>query len=877
MPYDVGSIVGRIRMDTTQWDQTRLRIVSNVRGLAASFVVAGAAMATPLVAAVKEFGKFELAMRRATSVSKTTEVQFAEMSKQAEAVSVKWGIAADETAKAFLFLGRAGLTASQQMQAFEPVIMASKAMMEDLEKTTEGVVNVMNSFGISFEHTGYIADVMTQAVNASTMNLQELMIALSYAGKPAKAFNNNIEDTAAMIGLVANEGIRGSKAGTALRFALTALASPTAEARNLLHELGIQAYDASTRQMVPFIDIISQLENKLEGTSEQLRNVTLETLFGRRALPAMIALFEKGSVGVRKFSDSLRTANGVTKETAEKQMKALWSRVQQVWQAFLMLTRHIIVSVAPAITNLAERIRNFLTILTDMVDKNQDLAKQWVLQIAHVARLALEWGAFLTVASVLAGTLNKILNLGASVVNGVLIPMAKAVEKVAAGYAIMSLNLVLIAASAYLVSIMWRKFKDDTEEKTGNTISNVQLMKDSIVNIMESLAGFIETIASRIWSALTNMIPDSIKDKLQDLADWAKAYVKGMQDVKNWGVLGKVAAPVAGFVWKGLKSGTLNEGYYPSYEKGSADEAYTKFKLSKNYETYQKVVKSVTKNSGKTLSYYAKGDLRGIIEGARNEVLPLLKDFLEGARKYGEDFAKSLIPPEIMKAWEDAVVKAKEVEKAIISTQIVKPNIVEIVGKWQYIATMFQQAWLESIGRTQESFKTAQEVMSDGMKDMVEGWTDAFDQLMQTGSSFVDFMDNLFQSVLKSFEHMISQMLAQNMFDSIFGKGTGERTLPSAGGWLGDIVGAMFGNKTYAVPALPDMPVDIGGSMPNVGGFSGNFGASPKVVLQVSNNGAPVALKQVGQQQVGKDMVVSYVMDEIEHNPRFRDVVRGRR
>ena len=535
MPYDIGSIVGRIRMDTTQWDQTRLRIVSNVRGLAASFTVAGAAMATPLIAAAKEFGKFELAMRKATSVSKVTEDQFRAMSKQAEMASVRWGEAADVQAKAFLFLGRAGLTATQQMQAFDPVIMASKAMMEDLEATAEGVVNVMNSFGIGFEKTAYIADVMTQAVNASTMDLQDLMVALSYAGKPAKAFNNTIEDTAAMIGLVANEGIRGSKAGTALRFALTALASPTAEARNLLHELGVNAYNMATGQMLPFLDIMAQLEDRMKGNTEQLRNYTLETLFGRRAMPAMIALFEKGSQGVKAFSKSLQEANGVTQETAEKQMKALWSRVQQVWQGFLMLTRHLINAVIPSLTKFSERVRDFLSLMVEWVDANQSVVRGWVEHVFQVAKAAIEWGVFLAAVSIGVSILKNVGEVIWSLTK-VVWDFAKALFGAGAGWAATVAPIVLAAASLWLISVMWRKFKD-------KIIGELSDLKTQFIFIMDNLGEYLRDITDKIYGYFMHMIPDSLTDKLDKLMEWVKDF--NLQklgligtSIKGWGMIG---------------------------------------------------------------------------------------------------------------------------------------------------------------------------------------------------------------------------------------------------------------------------------------------------------------------------------------------------
>lgn len=860
MPYDVGSIVGRMRMDTTQWDQTRLRVVSNVRGLAASFIVAGAAMATPLVAAAKEFGKFELAMRKATSVSEVTEDQFKAMSRSAEIASVRWGEAAETQAKAFLFLGRAGLDATQQMQAFEPVILASKAMMEDLEATTEGVVNVMNAFGIGFEKTGYIADVMTQAVNASTMDLQDLMVALSYAGKPAKAFNNTIEDTAAMIGLVANEGIRGSKAGTALRFALTALASPTAEARNLLHELGVQAYNLATGQMLPFLDIMGQLENRLAGAGEQVRNYTLETLFGRRAMPAMIALFDRGSAGVKKFSDSLRDANGVTKETAEKQMNALLSRTQQVWQAFLMLARHIINTVTPAVTKLMEHVRDFVDLLVEWVDINQDVVKGMVEQWAQVAWLALKWGALLVVGSIAVSTFKAVYDIMASLTM-VLVSMSKALLTLISRHWALAAEILVIGAAVYMVRILWGEFGDKMKE------------------IMDEFVDYVRDMADKVKGYLEGMIPDTVEEKFKKFLGW-------VVDFKN--NVNSLVSRAAGKLMENPITRPL--GFAITFDQWRMNKLLGMGKqFGENMATATSAGKEGLSSAfNKTMEYLKKdlGSLKGTLFPLLGDVLGMGKDFGLGLLKDANDamdkLLLGLIPDKLMELYNMAGMKPFMLQPHMAtpwSYNTNPPAQMESGNKWKRTADTFSAAWTEALRRTAEEFTTVQEIMTAGQKDIVSGWTDAFDQLMEKGSSFVDFMDNMFQSILKAFEHMLAQMVAQNLYQSIFGTAGGKPEAgEGAGAWLGSIIrGFLRGNTPFTFPVISggysgNFNTDFGSGS----GFTGSFGQQ-KVILNVTNNGAPVALKQVAQQQVGKAIVVSYVMDEIQNNPQFRDIVRGTR
>jgi hypothetical protein len=73
-------------MDTSGWTRPRDAILRDVRNIGFAFTAMGGVIAAPMVKAVREYGKFEAAMRRATSVSQVTEEQFGRMSSAAERV-----------------------------------------------------------------------------------------------------------------------------------------------------------------------------------------------------------------------------------------------------------------------------------------------------------------------------------------------------------------------------------------------------------------------------------------------------------------------------------------------------------------------------------------------------------------------------------------------------------------------------------------------------------------------------------------------------------------------------------------------------------------------------------------------------------------------
>jgi hypothetical protein len=200
--------------------------------------------------------------------------------------------------------------------------------------------------------------------------------------------------------------------------------------------------------------------------------------------------------------------------------------------------------------------------------------------------------------------------------------------------------------------------------------------------------------------------------------------------------------------------------------------------------------------------------------------------------------------------------------------------------KIYWVSKGYEDDWKEAIGAVSKTFKTQQEVFITGLEEVHSGMVDAFDNLMQKGSSFVTFMDSVFQSVLASFRRMVAEMLANQMFSALFGgKGVNEQGNATAGfdigGWARYFLGLGTPSTSYGggsvVPTTPFEDI-----VPE--NWQGAGKAAATVSLNVTNNGAPVTLKQVGQPQfVGRQMVINYTMEEAMNNPRYREIIAGGR
>ena len=158
---NVGSVQGYLKLNTIGWNTSMRNANASLASLSRSFSRMGMIATGSLLLITREFGKFDKAIRHATSVSETTSEQFEKMSQMALDASVRWNKVATSTAQAFYFLGSAGLTVTEQLQAFNTTIMLSRAMGSELAQRghsvsvyTTDVLNIEDLHARIEQHTG---------------------------------------------------------------------------------------------------------------------------------------------------------------------------------------------------------------------------------------------------------------------------------------------------------------------------------------------------------------------------------------------------------------------------------------------------------------------------------------------------------------------------------------------------------------------------------------------------------------------------------------------------------------------------------------------------------------------------------------------------
>lgn len=324
--------------------------LNNLKGKAADLVKQMAMMATG--GGILAFGKnvvettrnFEDGMARVQAVTNATQAEFQVMEQEA----LKWGstyrYTATEAANSLENLTRNGLSATQATAALGPTLQLAQANTIGLAEAADITTNVMNGFGLEVKDMGRVNDVLSSTAAHSATNISLLAEAEKNAAPFGHSLGQSIEEVNAALGVLADVGIKGSDAGTAIRMVLMGLASPTATQQKAFKQLGVDISESSLRSE----GLTKTLEKLRDSGVMKAANSAelLGDIFGRRVAPQAMALLNNID-GLKTKLDILNNSQGTTERMFEQSYSNMSNSIYGIQSAW----EHLLISVGQAADN----------------------------------------------------------------------------------------------------------------------------------------------------------------------------------------------------------------------------------------------------------------------------------------------------------------------------------------------------------------------------------------------------------------------------------------------------------------------------------------------------------------------------------------------
>ena len=328
-----GSIKITTDLDTSA-AQKAMKTFGKIAGVGLKGTVAAVTAVSGAISAVGGFAiktgaEFESAMSRVQAISGATGKEFDALKQQAMELGASTAFSASEAAEGMENLASAGFNTNEIMAAMPGMLDLAASSGEDLASSADIAASTLRGFGLEAEQAGHVADVLAKNAADTNAAVADTGEAMKYAAPVAHNFGISMEECAAAIGIMSDAGIKGGQAGTSLRGALSRLAKPTDDMKEIMNKLGLEFFD-SNGKMLSLTEQTKMLSEKMSNLTDEERNNALVTLYGQESLSGMLALVQAGSNKIASLTESYKNCDGAAAEMAKTMQDNLKASLEQV-------------------------------------------------------------------------------------------------------------------------------------------------------------------------------------------------------------------------------------------------------------------------------------------------------------------------------------------------------------------------------------------------------------------------------------------------------------------------------------------------------------------------------------------------------------------
>lgn len=268
---------------------------------------------------VVETGKsFESSMSQVTATMglTTASEEYEVLSAAAKEMGATTKYSATQAGEALNYLALAGYSAENSVKALPTVLNVAAAGGIDLAYASDMITDSMSALGLEMSDLTGFSDKLAKTSQKSNTSVAQLGEAILTVGGTAKSLAGGVDELNTMLGLIADNGIKGAEGGTALRNIILSLSAPTDTAAAALKELNVQAFD-SDGNLRELSDVFGDLNTALAPLTDEEKTQFLNKIFNKVDLKAVNALLGTTSTRFDELRGYIEDCDGAAAQMAE--------------------------------------------------------------------------------------------------------------------------------------------------------------------------------------------------------------------------------------------------------------------------------------------------------------------------------------------------------------------------------------------------------------------------------------------------------------------------------------------------------------------------------------------------------------------------------
>lgn len=478
------------------------------KGCAVAGTTITAAIGGVFAASSKVGMEFEASMSKVQAVMGASAEELKALEKAARDAGAKTTKSASEAANALEYMGLAGWSVKESQEALMPVLRLSEAASMDLGLASDLVTDSMSSLGLKMSEVGQSGlenylDMVAKTSNSSNTSIQQLMEGLIVVGGTAKNLNVPMEELNAIMGVMANRGLKGTESATALNSVLINMTTGAGQAGEAMEALGLNAFNADG-SFKGLGNVFAELNGKLKGMTDEQKNYYLAMIGGKTQVDALQKILDgvgdeyedlKGKIVDSK--DALNTMADVMNDNSKGGIAQLKSALEEAGIAIYQTLK-------PAIASITKKIQEAVNWFNGLDESTKKNITTFAMIALGVGALLLVVGALLPIIASAISIFTALSAAGITVgavmtfINTTMLPIIAIIAAV--------------VAACVLLKAAWDNNFGGIRDKTATVMDFVKSKIESIKNTFETVKAkcseFVESIKN-MWQGIKDSIANN--------------------------------------------------------------------------------------------------------------------------------------------------------------------------------------------------------------------------------------------------------------------------------------------------------------------------------------------------------------------------------
>lgn len=291
-------------------------IAASIAGVVATVGGLGGAAATVGMSFEKSMSQVAATMGITASEIANGSESFEMLKQAAKDAGATTKFSASQSAEALNYLALCGYDAEKAVATLPTVLNLAAAGGMELGEASDMVTDSMSALGDKAGTVESFVDKLAKTSQKSNTSVAQLGQGILTVGGTAKVLSGGIDEMNTVLGILADNGIKGAEGGTALRNMILSLTAPTDTAAEAIESLGLKVLDANGN-MRPMNDIFNDLNGTLSTMTQGEQTQVLNKIFNKVDLKSVNALLANSGERFDELSGYIANCDGAAANMAE--------------------------------------------------------------------------------------------------------------------------------------------------------------------------------------------------------------------------------------------------------------------------------------------------------------------------------------------------------------------------------------------------------------------------------------------------------------------------------------------------------------------------------------------------------------------------------